>query len=460
MCRALAILLLLAPTPLAQTVRTAPTNSAPSAVAPAADPQPRVWNTGLDTLNYGFVGRWLVGTRFESAGVDLNGDGDTNDAVGLGFDLQTGVTQNFGLATSAFAAAPGGRVAFVVSEFNQGGTDLNGDGDAGDTLLHVIDLPTGVITNLNIQTIPQVVLVGSQWLVPEQETTVDLNGDGDLFDSVIQLIDVATFTKTNTAKEAHIASHRRVVEGMDWTTVVGFEAFLQTDLNGDGDTNDAQLSLFEAATGVFTDLPLGLPPQLDVAFLAPTGLLLAVDESAHGADLNGDGDQLDKVLHLFERATGILTNTGLAVAASNQNGQRMVLDGDLVGVVVSEAAQGATDLNGDGDAVDWVVHAGSLTSASFTNTGVAVWVPLPFSFRSALAASGGFLFFRAYEVGQGNADLNGTGTRTTGCSSSTSSPPGRRRTWGSPPGRTWFLPTGPRRAGWSPESTKTSNSWT
>jgi hypothetical protein len=68
---------------------------------------------------------------------DLNGDGDTLDYVGHLHDLSTGVTTNLELATETIAVA-GSTVAFRVNESQQGGTDLNGDGDATDAVLFVV----------------------------------------------------------------------------------------------------------------------------------------------------------------------------------------------------------------------------------------------------------------------------------------------------------------------------------
>ncbi|MDH3766086.1 MAG: hypothetical protein OER82_09785 [Nitrosopumilus sp.] len=92
---------------------------------------------------------------------------------------------------SGNAAVDGSLVAFTVDEFAQGGTDLNGDGDAGyndpfqdeysdDSVLHIYDSSTGVITNLGISIFefPFIDdnLVISYVYEPDQGNT-DLNGD-------------------------------------------------------------------------------------------------------------------------------------------------------------------------------------------------------------------------------------------------------------------------------------------
>src|SRR3990172_11121141 len=51
-----------------------------------------------------------------------------------------GTTTNVGLDAGFGIQIDGNLVAFVVSEFSQNNTDLNGDGDADDHVLHVFDI--------------------------------------------------------------------------------------------------------------------------------------------------------------------------------------------------------------------------------------------------------------------------------------------------------------------------------
>lgn len=69
---------------------------------------------------------------------DWNFDGDVHDDVLFLVDDKSGELFNLGFAC-AFAskvAACGSQVFFVVDEREQGHVDLNGDGDANDTVLH------------------------------------------------------------------------------------------------------------------------------------------------------------------------------------------------------------------------------------------------------------------------------------------------------------------------------------
>lgn len=81
----------------------------------------------------------------ESQVGDLNGDGDALDRVLYGATLGSLDAVGTGLAApvpgGVFTFAPrdfdAGWAAFAVSEEEQGGQDLNGDGDANDAVLHV-----------------------------------------------------------------------------------------------------------------------------------------------------------------------------------------------------------------------------------------------------------------------------------------------------------------------------------
>src|SRR5262245_34958906 len=93
------------------------------------------------------------------------------------------------------------------------------------------------------------------------------------------------------------------------------------------------------------------PPDAAIPF--------AVSEPDQGADLNGDGDKEDFVLHVRRAADGAVINLGLAVQDVAGSGGRLGISsvsGDLVAFAVGEQAQGGTDLNGDGDTNDFVLH--------------------------------------------------------------------------------------------------------
>ena len=109
--------------------------------------------------------------------------------------------------------------------------------------------------------------------------------------------------------------------------------------------------MFDAGTGVTTNLALS---QLANAIQVDAGrIAFEVNESSQGAtDSNGDGDATDNVLHVYRAANGTMFNLGLAV-------DNFRLSRSAIAFEVRESAQGNTDLNGDLDAADNVVHLAS-----------------------------------------------------------------------------------------------------
>src|SRR4029077_14908878 len=79
----------------------------------------------------------------------------------------------------------------------------------------------------------------------------DLNGDGDTNDQVVLIVDVGNFQSTNTGMAAS-ATHNPIVGGAALDVSTDLAAFLEsesaqnnTDLNGDGDTLDNILRVFD-----------------------------------------------------------------------------------------------------------------------------------------------------------------------------------------------------------------------
>lgn len=260
-----------------------------------------------------------------------------------------------------------GRVAVRTSESQQGHTDLNLDGDTSDLVLQVISTDTGSV--IPVESAPGKALDGGG----------PLACGGDVF--------------AFGAREANEES----------------------DLNGDGDTNDTVLFVYDAAAGVLT------PTGLAVSALAASPMknhLIAflVPESQQGIDLNGDGDTADNVVFVYDPAAGV-TSTNLG----QQGLPDMRLLGETVVFRTSEAAQGSTDLNGDGDAEDDVVqiYESPVSGATLTNT---MWTVAPALLQRKepnlptieLADSNGdgtgdIVAFLTSEAAQGGGSLNADG---------------------------------------------------
>jgi hypothetical protein len=189
----------------------------------------------------------------------------------------------------------------------------------------------------------------------------DLNGDGDATDSVARLVDGATgaVTETGLAADAIALSAQVLCIAMN-ETAQGL-----SDLNGDGDLDDSVLFARDIATAQQTNTGFSVNPEKLAA--AGTHCVFATPEisEAPGADLNGDGDLADDVLHVYDVATAI--GTALPYATED-----LVAQGDLVAFRVCEGFQGLEDLNFDGDVgapgFECVMHVLHLSSGIVENT--------------------------------------------------------------------------------------------
>src|SRR5581483_8249524 len=291
---------------------------------------------------------------------DRNGDGDQNDKVVEVWTAGSGIT-NLGLAGTsetfaAYDALPDGGLAFVVPEADQGGRDLNGDGDSADWVIHLWRPGAGV-KNLGLAVhFPgdyMASFAGDGLAVMVREADQggrDLNGDGDTSDRVVEL-----WTPSGGTRNVGIATSAGgfAVIGGGGVAFRAVEADQgHTDLDHDGDTAGAVL---------FVARPDGTIRNtgVDVVGFTPAdgGRLVYLAQEGPGRDLNGDGDTMDQVVAGYDPAVDVIVNSGLAV--TDQLG--VDLGGGRFAVVVAErddnpgGAPGA-DLNGDGDTTDGVVE--------------------------------------------------------------------------------------------------------
>lgn len=376
--------------------------------ARARQPLPPVFGTELVAESFRVGSGYVTAAVRESdANQDLNGDGDMDDDVAQALDLRGQAVWNTGLQGSP--TTPTGHWAgVVVSEFLQGLVDLNGDGDGFDLVFHSIDLRTGVSTPVGLSVFGETRPVGQRFLFGVREEAVDLNGDGDLDDRVLHVHDPLVGTTTNLGVDGWVASNEG--EPLTWTWFLRSEAVEGVDANGDGDLLDTILGIIDGATDQAVSLDLAVGTVLPARPAMTEGaLLFTVSESGQGGtDLNGDGDTNDLVAHLVRRADGLPQNLGLATG-SNAQLSRLLLQGDLCALVVPELSQGGLDLNGDGNSGDWVVHAGPVSTGVISNLGRGIQVANPSLERIVLAATDEVLFFRVYEPTEGATDLNGDG---------------------------------------------------
>ena len=327
--------------------------------------------------------------EYQSGESDWNDDGDQLDLVLFHADLESGAVVNSRLATGPIHL-DGPWVLFQVSEAAQGELDLNGDGDAGDAVLHALDARTGTITNLGLHATAVHVRgeLASFAVTEARQGDTDLNGDGDTLDSILHTVDLGTMTTRSFGLALHVSA-APVADGHVAAPVWEFSQGW-TDLNGDGDANDVVLHVI-SPSGSVQNLGRAI---LSAVQVAPGTILYAVSESGEGADWNADGDQGDFVVHQYDVGSAKEHNLAAAVLSVEFG-----TDGTRLWVLVSENSQGATDLNGDGDAIDRVLHVAAVNQGSLTNVGLE---------SNAPTLAGTHFVFRVREALQGE-DLNGDG---------------------------------------------------
>lgn len=353
-------------------------------------------------------------------GTDLNGDGDVLDAVFFGIDLATGTVSSSGLASRAASGLQslssgtpvldGAYTVIYCDELGQG-QDLDGNGLVAGIVPHAWGSfavpPQPLALTGRILAFHQSFLLCA---VSEQLGLVDLNGDGDAFDQVLHLVDLSTSnTVTNLALALAGALGAEVHAIGDHSAFLVSESFQGSDLNGDGDLLDDVPYVLEPITRTLSNLGLAASrPSTDshggASFLARSALVLSADrvavavrESAQGGlDRNGDGDSSDWVLAVHDLGTGATQNVGLATAALDAGP-------GFVAFAVGEADQGQ-DLGGAPGLSDHVVHL--WRPGSVLNLGI----PLPIqSLMRRLTVGGPWVAVLGEESG---TDRNGDGDGT------------------------------------------------
>lgn len=337
----------------------------------------------------------------DQGGLDRNGDGDATDWILFTGNLASGSAVDTGLSfENAYSLARvviEGEWLVALGYEGQGGLDLNGDGSDGDQVLYARSLASGSETILGpgmdgtFALVDGCVLYGAS----EQTDGVDYNGDGDALDgTVLQAYELASGTTTNHA----LACFR------DWRAGEGFallrvsEATQGADLNGDGDQGDVLLFCWGRFSGRTSWLGISAS---DVQDAEGSSAAFRVAELSEGVDLNGDGDQSDHVLHLYDHASGQLVNTGTTGSVSV-----LRAEGALVDVNESEAG---LDLNGDGfvSIQTYVLHlltpGGAVTSLGLVRSPGSANAP-------RLESSGNRVLVGLSESSTGmSQDLNGDG---------------------------------------------------
>ena len=247
---------------------------------------------------------------------DLNHDGDTNDRIVHVYD--GGSVTNLGLAATDVAISAK-RIAFLAEAGAPVGARTGSE--LGVLFVAPADAPSKWIdTGL----VGDSLAVGGDFVVlvtPEDVAGADLNGDGDANDRVLRIVNgadgrVVPFSDA----EGHAVPPPAVEEFVADDEVVAFRV-PETDqgqsLNGDADLDDRVLEVADLASGRMfntgqTAVACALEacdPRLPYRVAARTVTFLSLecqqggtdfDECpTGGTDLNGDGDAGDVVLQVF-----------------------------------------------------------------------------------------------------------------------------------------------------------------
>ncbi len=298
---------------------------------------------------------------------DLNGDGDTDDLVLHVYDRRTRLTTNTGMAV--VPAGPDGStfigdgfVAFVVSEAAQGQGDLDGNGSADGRVLHVYDSRTTLPANVG-RDIGDVLLFrdGCFGYNVNEARQGDLNGDGDVNDPFIpELYDVHAGMVMNL----HIATvHRSLYSaGGKWVALVSEGRQGASDLNGDGDAVDGVYHAYDSA--LMTMHAIDASSGFSLGSLQGEDRIALTAMENDGIDHTGDGDQSDSYVAIYDPLTDTVLDTGLAF---EPHAASLAFAGEQVGILVRETYQGSQDLNSDGDFDDDVVHVVDPVSGTAVN---------------------------------------------------------------------------------------------
>src|SRR5262245_9806510 len=209
----------------------------------------------------------------------------------------------------------------------------------------------------------------------------DLNGDQDALDAVFQLLDLSTHALVPMASIVDASGDLSC--GGDLFAFGVSEANQEADLDGDTDTDDVVLHVYDAAVGTLTNV--GLPAarivagdQL-VAFQVPEASV-----GLGGTDLDGDGDPSGLVLHVYDPASGQVFNVGKQA----NDPFNIKVSGRAVAFVASEIS---------GPVVE--VFDASVDPPTLTSTQIPVRTDLGIQFRSDVVAF-------AASIAQGDAILH------------------------------------------------------
>lgn len=271
-----------------------------------------------------------------------------------GFNLSANDTEDLNrsmmirtLGIGESPSASGHFVAFQTSE-SQLGEDLNGDGNLDDVVIRYFDLLTNETVNTGIDgRCP--VLSGTLilFLTDESATDTDINGDYDTSDCVLRCFDTSSMTLRDAVSDAHELSRSVYGDAIAFATD---ESLANADLNNDGDRLDRVIGYYDAGEDVVVETrAVGYAPSILEGRIA-----FAASESETNRDFNADGDKQDWILQYWNMTSCNVTNTRQSLCGPGF-GLAIFSEGNMTTYVANETIS-ARDINGDGDKSDAVVR--------------------------------------------------------------------------------------------------------
>ena len=320
------------------------------------------------------------------------------------------------------ATCPGAQLCSPTCQCN----DFTQDSALDDTVLRVLDTGSSTVTTLCAAEQVAVSAGNAAFLRPEAAAGTlcpsgSLNADSDTDDTIVHFWNGGAVQELDRAATAVALSATRLAALVSEADDAG------AIYNGDGDAFDTVVQVHPAGAGAWINLgqaadALALQGDI-VAFITP--------EAAQGnAQINADGDAIDRVVQIANAATGQLL-LGAATIPRAAAAEEVVLgepittacgDHQLAAFRTAEAAEGNANLNavsngqptGDADTADTVLQIYDAVDGVLINTGQAV-TPCTLEAcdpRLPYRVSGGTVKFLTLEADQGGQDLNGDGSNT------------------------------------------------
>jgi hypothetical protein len=227
---------------------------------------------------------------------------------------------------------------------------------------------TGVLAFVDIPSIYENIIAFPTY---EANANMDLNGDGDKDESIIRYYDLSSRVLRNTGVVGWGASI--------YGNIIAFSTFesqVAQDLNGDGDMDDSVIRYYNISSGTVMNTGAeGWWPAL-------YGNIIAFE--AHYRTYTA--------ITYYNISDGSLVDTKI-------DGRMACVYGNLIVFSTPEADYEVGDLNGDGDAEDWVIRYYDVSTKTLVNLGVEGINP---------SIYGNTIAFETYEKDVG-ADLNNDG---------------------------------------------------